>query len=77
MQEEVDHPFYPKSTLEEADAVAWILTDKDSELVMYPFKFLPLEPNEVRLKITYTSICQSDILHSRGHWGKFLIIKAK
>ena len=32
---------------------------------MYPFKFLPLEPNEVRLKVLYTSICQSDIMTIR------------
>ena len=40
--EELDHFIYPKAKLEEADAVAWVLTNPDSELVMYPFKFFPL-----------------------------------
>lgn len=69
MQEEVDHPLYPRAPLNEADAVAWIFTNKDSELQMYSFKFWPLEPTDVRLKILHTSICHSDIMHSRGLWG--------
>jgi hypothetical protein len=69
MQEEVDHPLYPRAPLNEADAVAWIFTSKDSDLQMYSFKFWPLEPSDVRLKILHTSICYSDIMHSRGYWG--------
>lgn len=69
MQEEVDHPFYPRAPMSEADAVAWIFTSKDSELEMYSFKFWPLEPSDVRIKILHTSICHSDIMHSRGLWG--------
>lgn len=69
MQEEVDHMLYPKSSLEEADAVAWIAISKDAELQQYPFKFQPLEPTEVRLKILHTAICHSDVMHLRGMWG--------
>lgn len=69
MLEEVNHPFYTRSALEEADAVAWVFTKKDGDMQMYPFKFPPLSPTDVRIKITYTSICQSDIMHARGYWG--------
>lgn len=73
MQEEVDHILYPKSSLQEADAVAWIATTKDAELQQYPFKFQPLEPTEVRLKVLHTSICYSDVMHLRGLWGNSFI----
>lgn len=73
MQEEVDHMLYPKSSLQEADAVAWIATSKDAELQQYPFKFQPLEPTEVRLKILHTAICHSDVMHLRGLWGNSFI----
>lgn len=67
--EEIDHPFYPKAPINEADAVAWIFTSKDSNLVKYPFNFLPPEPSEVRLKVLHTSLCYSDVMHAREMWG--------
>ena len=63
--QDVNHSLYPKSTLEQADGVAWIFTDKDSELTKYPFKFSELKPTEVRLKVLHTSLCFSDVMHSR------------
>lgn len=75
--EEIDHFIYPKAKMEEADAVAWVLTSPDSELVMYPFKFFPLEPQDVRLKILHTSLCASDHFHGRGFWGKHSLIQVK
>ena len=36
---------------------------------MYPFTFPEIGDAEVRVKILYTSICQSDILTVRGNWG--------
>ncbi len=45
------------------------MTSPNSPLIKYPFKFYPLGPNDVRLKVLYTSICQSDILHGRSKWG--------
>ena len=75
--EEIDHFIYPKAKMEEADAVAWVLTSPDSELVMYPFKFFPLEPQDVRLKILHTSLCASDHFHGRGFWGKHFLIQVK
>lgn len=53
--------------------MAWIATTKDAELQQYAFKFQPLEPNEVRLKVLHTSICYSDVMHLRGLWGNSFI----
>ena len=68
--DQIDHFRYPKAeSLEKADAAAWIVLSKDSPLFLYPFNFTELEPAEVRAKILYTSICQSDILTIREDWG--------
>ena len=75
--EEIDHFIYPKAKMEEADAVAWVLTSPDSDLVMYPFKFFPPEPQDVRLKILHTSLCASDHFHGRGFWGNSYLIQVK
>ena len=48
---------YQVCDIKEADAVAWALLDKDSDLVLYPFKFPELDINEVRIKILYSSLC--------------------
>lgn len=70
MQQEITHHLYAPSTLENADGVAWVAKDKDSDLVMYPFTFQEVKENEVRLKVLYTSICHSDLATIREHWGK-------
>lgn len=75
IMEEINHPHYPKSTLEEADAVAWILPSPKAALQKYPFKFHSIQPTEVRLKVLHTSLCQSDVLHGRGHWGNCYLIQ--
>lgn len=46
-----------------------VATSKDSDLQLYPFKFPPLKPEEVRLKILHTSICSSDVMTLRGKWA--------
>lgn len=55
--------------MEEADAVAWVALDATGPFHMYSFKFTEVEPEQVRIKVLYTSICQSDILTVRGNWG--------
>ena len=65
---------YPKAKREEADAVAWVFTGPNSDLVQYPFKFFDVEPSDVRLKVLHTALCHSDLLHARGLWGKHLLI---
>lgn len=66
METEVpEHFMYPKSTLEEADSVAYVLGNPNGTLTQYPFKFFDLDPTEVRVRILYTGLCQSDVLHGR------------
>lgn len=62
------HPIYTVCDIKEADAVAWALLDPKGDLVQYPFKFPALGDDEVRIKITYTSLCQSDIHMGRKLW---------
>lgn len=67
---QIDHFRYPQAeSFEKADGAAWVMTSKDADLVLYPFNFPELEPKEIRAKILYTSICQSDILTVRELWG--------
>lgn len=75
--EELDHFMYPKASKEEADAVAWVFTSPKSDLVQYHFKFFEPEPNDVRLKVLHTALCQSDNLHARGCWGTLSLIQEK
>lgn len=66
--EEIDHPLYMKANLAEADAVAWVFTSKESEMVKYPFTFPEMEPADVRIKVLHVSLCYSDVMHVRGMW---------
>lgn len=45
MQQEITHHLYAPSTLENADGVAWVAKDKDSDLIMYPFTFQEVKEN--------------------------------
>lgn len=62
------HKIYTVCDIKEADAVAWAILDPKGDLTMYPFKFPKLADDEVRIKITYTSLCQSDIHMGRKLW---------
>ena len=73
MEGEIDHFMYPRASKEEADAAAWVATTPEGKLSLYYFKFMDMEENEVRVKVLYTSICQSDILTVTELWGIFLI----
>jgi len=51
-----------------ADALAWSFVNKD-KMILFPYQFPVLEDDEVRLKITYSGLCWSDVSNCRGHWG--------
>lgn len=44
-----DHFLYPKSTMKEADAVAYVFLSDKGEPVQYPFMFPELYEDEVRI----------------------------
>jgi len=52
----------------EADAVAWAFLNKD-EMVKFPHKFEELPEDQIRVNITHTGLCHSDVLTARSLWG--------
>ena len=67
---DIEHFIYLPAEKDKADAVGWVFTDEKSKMQKYYFTFPEIEDCEVRVKILYTSVCQSDILTVRGNWGK-------
>ena len=59
---------YPKVDKNEAEAHAWVFKDKDT-FEFYPCKFPKVGNNEVRAKVLYTGLCQSDSHCGRSDWG--------
>lgn len=53
---------------QKADAIAWAFSNKD-EFVRIPFRFEKLGDDELRVNITYTGLCHSDVMTGRSHWG--------
>ena len=68
MTELYDHPFYQKCDIKEADGVAWAFVNKD-KMVQIPFKFPEIAPDEIRVNVLYTGLCQSDVHTVRETWG--------
>lgn len=63
-----EHYTYVKDE-KEADAVAWAFLNKD-EFVKFPFKFADeLPADQIRVNITHTGLCHSDVMTARSHWG--------
>ena len=63
------HPTYKFVDEKEADAFAWIFVDDHSPMKKVAIKLPELKPDEVRIKVTYTGLCHSDLHSVRGHWG--------
>ena len=56
----------------EADAFAWAALEPKAPLVQIAFKHPPLPENGVRINITYTGVCQSDVSLLRDKYGKLV-----
>ena len=54
----------------EAEAFAWVFTAKDKPMQKVGFRFPDIKANEVRIKITYSGLCHSDLHTVRGDWGE-------
>jgi len=63
------HSTYTFVDEKDADAIAWAFLDNSGEMQRLPFKFPPLQPNEIRAKVTYTGLCHSDVHKVKGDWG--------
>ena len=67
--EKLDHKIYKRAKKEEADACAWVFSTTET-FEKYYYKHPVLTEKEVRIRITYTGICQSDIHTAKDMWGE-------
>ena len=67
--EKLDHKIYKRSSKEEADACAWVFSTT-TKFEKYYYKHPDLSTKEVRIRITSTGLCQSDIHTAKDMWGK-------
>lgn len=61
-----------QETKDTADAVAYVFLQNTGEPVQYPYKYKVIGEEDVRIRITYTGLCHSDCLHSRGLWDPYM-----
>lgn len=66
--EKYDHPLYKHCNENEADAIAWAFVNTH-KMVLFPFKFPPLGPKELRANVLYSGLCRSDLSTVREEWG--------
>jgi len=69
MQGTLTHQTYKFVSEEEADASAWIFTSAKEDMTKVYVKLPELRAHELRIKITYTGLCHTDLHHVRGDWG--------
>jgi len=69
MTQTLTHKNYTIVPESEAEAFAWVFTAKDKPMQKIGFKFPEIKSDEVRIKITYTGLCHSDLHTVKGDWG--------
>jgi len=70
MEQELMHLNYQHTPNEaEADGIAYVFAGPN-QMVRYPFKLPELNPNEIRINVSYSGLCQSDALTVNGEWGQ-------
>ena len=63
-----EHEIYKRVKENEADACAWVFSDKNT-FEKYYYKHPELDPEDVRVRILSTGLCLSDSHTGRGLWG--------
>lgn len=63
-----DHPVYKRVSESEAEACAWVFSDKDT-FEKYYYKHPALVDDQVRVRILSTGLCMTDSHTCREHWG--------
>lgn len=66
---EIEHHVYKQVPKEEADACAWVFTNKE-KFEQYFYKHPELRDEDVRVKILSAGLCMSDSHTGREKWGK-------
>lgn len=54
------HPKYTLVAKEEAEGFAWSFEGPNQEPKLYPFKFPPIQPHEIRIQQSYFGLCYTD-----------------
>ena len=71
---ESKHPTYTiVNDPKEADAVGWGFYEQDVKKIQkIYFKFPPLKSDEIRINITYTGLCHSQVHYVAGDWNRWV-----
>lgn len=64
----MEHKIYKHCELKDAEAVAKAFVDTSGKAQDWPFKFPAIKGYEVRVKITHTGLCHSDVHTALGEW---------
>ena len=62
------HETYTFVSQKKADASAWVFTDPTKGMRKVHIKFPEIKPNELRIQVTYTGLCHSDLHVVRQDW---------
>lgn len=57
----------------DSDGVAMAFMDYGTTVTPLPFRHPPLLDSEIRIKVTHSGLCQSDIHRAKGLWGRNVI----
>jgi len=69
-EQELNHLYYQHLDNEkDADGTAFVFSSPD-QMVKYPFKLPDLNPNEIRIRVSYTGLCHTDLQNMKGQWGQ-------
>jgi len=70
MQSNLNHQTYKFVDEKDADASAWVFTNPKEGMTKVHIKLPELRPHELRIKVTFTGLCHTDIHTVREDWGK-------
>lgn len=65
LQPSTINPLYQRVPENEADAMAWVFEGPD-KIEKYFYRFPPLAPKDVRVRVLYSGICKLDVEKGRG-----------
>lgn len=68
-ESQLTHPTYKFVSDQEADAFAWVFTSPKEPMKKVAVKFPEVKTNEIRINITYSGLCHSDLHTVREEWG--------
>lgn len=55
----------------DAHGVAMAMMEAGTTVTALPFRHPPLLDNEIRIRVTHSGLCQSDVSFATNHWSPF------